>query len=1057
MEGALCPILVGRDEPLGVIEDGLLAAHRGDGRLVILTGEAGVGKTRLAAELEQRARLAGIALMRGGCAEAELSLPYLPIVEAVANYLDAAGVATVQEQLGPAAAELARFFPQLARQGGSAMADDPQSKLRLFEAILLLLRLPAARSGLLLVIEDLHWADAATLEFLDYARRRLQRERIFLLMTSRSEEMHRAQPLRRLISGWRRTGAAEVIELEPLTADGVGQMVNAIFKGRRVGRAFRDFVHARSDGNPLVVEELLKAALDRGGIFLTESGWRRKPLSTLTLPRTIKDLVLLRLQQMSEEELAIARAAAVLGPSFRYQPLLSLCHRDEATLLAALRAFVKQQLMEETSPLGTYRFRHVLTRDAIYDDLIAPERVRLHEQAAQVLREQPGTAPVDLAYHLVEADRWDEAIPMCIKAAEDAERRLAYLEAAALYERVLPHLGDTALRAAIACRLGNAFYLGGERGEAENSLEAGIVVLEAQGRTAEAAHYRLVLGRCYWERSEPARARTEYDRARDTLETRGPSEDLALAYLRLSGLFDFEFRPRQALAMAEKAVTAAVASGADAVRIWAYNYLGLGLVGTGRVEDGLTLLDRSYQEAAARGLEWIAGSALSNGISVRLEHFRGRDALPMLERLRALRGRNRDILAYFYEGGIYLALGEPEKALRSSEEGVLEAEAWKATTFLGWIESNVAMIFGALGRFDDGWRVLARPHPKLERQDAILRAFATMRLALDSGDPARAAEQIPSVTEGIEWSRPLLAQELQALDVAIEALAGSKRIMEGQDLLARVMNSAADPDHPYVARMQGRMLCAAGDVSAAAKQLSHAADFFASVGYRDEERRTRQALAAALGTDVPAPLEPEAVPVQTDDVRLGERLVTILFADIRAYTEMTHQRPPAEMAERLGAFYRWARQEIERHHGLVDQYAGDAVMATFNVVQLRLEHSLDAVQAAIAIRDKAAFAGLPVGIGIATGAAVVGELAAGSKVTAVGETANRAARLQAEAARSEIVLSEEAYRRAREWLAGLGLLAESETVTLKGFAQQETLYRLRSGNDDVGPPLRNGS
>jgi len=1044
VERALCPIMVGRDEPLGLIEDDLLAAHRGEGRLVILTGEAGVGKSRLAAELERRARLAGTAVMRGGCAEAELSLPYLSIVEAVGTYLDAAGAATIRRQLGPAAVELARIFPQLARQGASAGPDDPQTKLRLFESILLLLRLPAAQSGLLLVIEDLHWADAATLEFLDYARRRVQRERILLLLTSRSEGLHRVQSLNRVISGWRRTGAAEVIELEALTPDGVAQMVNAIFEGRRVGHAFRDFVHARSDGNPLVVEELLKAALDQGGIFLTDSGWRRKALSKLALPRTIKDLVLVRLQQMSGEEVAIARAAAVLGPSFGYQPLLSLSHCDEATLLAALRAFVHQQLMEETSPQGTYRFRHVLTRDAIYDDLIEPERVRLHEQAAQSLRELAGTAPVDLARHLVEAEQWDEAIPMCIKAADDAERRLAYLEAAALYERVLPHLGDDLLRATIACRLGNAFYLGGERRQAGTSLENGIAALEAQGRSAEAAHYRLVLGRCYWERSEPDRARSEYERARETLEPDGPSEDLALAYLRLSGLFDFQFRPQEALAMAEKAVTVADASGAHAVRIWAYNYLGLGLVGSGRVEDGLRFLDRSYQEAVAGGLEWIAGSALSNGISVRLEHFRGREALPMLERLRALRGRNRDILGYFYEGGIYLALGEPEKALRSSEEGVQEAEAWEATTFLGWIESNLAMIFGALGRFDDGWRVLARPHPKLERQDAILRAFATMRLALDAGDPARAAELIPSVTEGIEWSRPLVAQELQALDVAIDALVGYRQIKEAQDLLAKVTNSGADPGHPYVARMQGRMLQAAGDIPAAADRLTYAADFFAVAGYKDEERRTRRTLAAEMGTEVPPPLEPEAAPVLMDDVRLGERLVTILFADIRAYTAMTHERPPAEMAERLGAFYRWGRQEIERHHGLVDQFAGDAMMATFNVVQLRLDHSLDAVQAAIAIRDKAAFAGLPVGIGIATGAAVVGELAVGSKVTAVGETANLAARLQAEAARSEIVLSEETCRRARGWLEGRGLLPEPETVTLKGFAQPATVYRLRA-------------
>ena len=1052
MQRALCPILVGRDDELARLEDALLAAHRGDGSVVLLSGEAGIGKSRLAEDLERRARLAGMTVMRGGCSDAEFAVPYLPVVEAVGNSLTGADLKALVRELGSAVHELARLFPQLGTPRGRVPDDPAQGKARLFESILTLLRIASAEQGLLLLIEDLHWADGATLDFLDYAQRRLPRERMLLLLTSRVEDLEENQRLARLLASWRRTGAAEIIDLEPLRPEHVGAMVNAIFEGHRVGQAFTDFLQARTEGNPFAVEELLKAALDRGDIFRSDLGWGRKALTDFAPPRTIKDLVLSRVARLSDGDREVARAAAVLGPMFQFEPLVGLSQKDESTVIAALRNLIQQQLMDERPVPGTYQFRHVLSRDAIYDDLIGPERRRLHERAAEVLRRLPGVATVDLASHLMEAGHWEQAVPVCIKAAEDAERRLAYQEAAALYERVLPHVTGSPLRTSLTCRWGNALYLAGDRQRAAAALEDGVRLLEEANSLEDAAHYRLVLGRSYWERSQHERARAEYERARAYLEPAGPSEDLALAYIRLSGLFDFEFRPKEALTMAERAVEVAEAAGADAMRIWAYNYLGLGLVGTGRLDEGIRFLDRSYQEAAARGLEWIAGSALSNGIAIRLEHFQGREALPLLAKLRDLRGRRRDILAYFYEGLIRLAMGDPETARRSSDEGITEAEAAGATTFQGWLESNLAMTLSALGRFDEAWAVLQKPHSKLERQDAMLRAYATMRVAVDTGEIGRAVAEVPALVGAIDWSRPLVAQERQVLDKAVEALLAAGQLGDAEELAARVQQDRGGRETPYVARIEGRVHLARQRLAPARERLGWVADYFARIGYRDEEWRTRLALAEALaavgdrdGAERERGMvaaEEAARPEPAHAVPLGERLVTTMFVDVRGYTSLSQQRPPAEITERLGAFFRWTRQEIDRHQGMVDQYAGDAVMATFNVAQLRLEHGVDALQAALAIRDKAAFAGLPVGIGIATGPAVVGEVAAGSKIMTVGETANLAARLEAEAAAGEILLSAESYRRARDWLAGKALAAAPEQLTLKGFTQPATAYRL---------------
>jgi adenylate cyclase len=173
---------------------------------------------------------------------------------------------------------------------------------------------------------------------------------------------------------------------------------------------------------------------------------------------------------------------------------------------------------------------------------------------------------------------------------------------------------------------------------------------------------------------------------------------------------------------------------------------------------------------------------------------------------------------------------------------------------------------------------------------------------------------------------------------------------------------------------------------------------------------------------------PAVAPAETT-----EKMVTVMFADVRGYTSMTRQTAPAEMHQRMTSFYRWARTEIERRQGMVDRYAGDAVMASWNTGTSTLDHTVLAVETAIALQDKAALMDLPVGVGIAVGAALVGRMTGGDNVDVIGETTNLAARLQAQASSGEIALSEDAYRRARAAIDKIGLKAEERTLALKGY------------------------
>src|SRR5919201_1237530 len=220
MDRALCPVLVGRDRELNLLEDALLEAHRGQGQVVAIGGEAGVGKTRLARELQERARRARTAVMVGTTTESDVSLPYLPFIEAIGNFLAGADLDRIKLQLGPAnCRQLGQLLPQFELQTTLIDPGEPaQAKLRLYEAILALLRLLA------------------------------------------------------LVQGWQRSGIAQLIQLQPLAAGDVARMVSAIFDNAPVEVELRDFLHRRTEGNPFVLEELLKAALDHGDIYLTAGG-----------------------------------------------------------------------------------------------------------------------------------------------------------------------------------------------------------------------------------------------------------------------------------------------------------------------------------------------------------------------------------------------------------------------------------------------------------------------------------------------------------------------------------------------------------------------------------------------------------------------------------------------------------------------------------------------------------------------------------------------------------------------------------------------------------------
>jgi class 3 adenylate cyclase/tetratricopeptide (TPR) repeat protein len=1079
LERVLCPSLVGRDQELFVLEDALLAARGGDGRFVALGGDAGMGKTRLATEVAKRARRLDCAVLWGGCSEAELSLPYLPIVEAIGNYLAVEDVERLGSMLGAARAELTQLFPQFGQSSEHAAGGEPgQAKLRLFEAIVALLAIPARERGLLLVIEDAHWADAATRQLLDHLARRLTSLRSLALLTYRSDELDRRHPLAPLLQTWRRAGLAEVVTLSRLDAAQIGEMIGAILDERDVAAEFSDLMHLRTEGNPFVLEEMLKEAIDRGDVFRAGEHWDRRAGGELRIPETVRDTILMRFARLEPEHAEILQAAAVLGRTFDYATLVRIVEPTEAAVQAALALADAQQLIEDTREGGTYRWRHALTQEAIADEIVRPRRQQIDSRAADAFAASHGRS-VDVARHLLEAGRFDEAVAACVVAADEAEASLAFAEALELLDRALPHVHDRKLRGRVLCRMGRALWVEGRTPAAEEVLREGVSELDVVGEEAEAARYRLDLGRCCWEQSKPAEALDEFERARAVLETQGPSAALAMAYMRIAGQYKFDRDNERSLEAVMKAVEIAEAAGAEFERVWAKSWAAFILLDTGRTDDAWRMLDDAFDEALRRGFTFVARNIAYNdswtrlhtmtaGVGDRLSVF-DEAGPPVMIDMTAIAGSwTRRI-----EGDLEGALEVLRRGERAGVETLSEKVRWRTRV-------ELAEVLLELGRLEEAAAALPDPSERAELQDTIYDALPQIRLRLADG---RLDEAVGLARDIAANAGRLVSHE--TLAVAVEALVAADLLDEAQAVVDVGRTYPTDAGGPYLDEAQARIFLARGR-SADAAELSTgvarvaadrgftlvewrlrvlAAEAAALSGARDEAERELGDVAAAAaaanallirdlarsaaaraGLAVPEGAEgPAGDGVSEELVDIGERLVTSFFADVRGYSGIAAASAPADVADRLGALHRWASAEVSRHHGFVDKFAGDAVMATFNATGARLDHTAHALEAALALSGKAALLDLGLGIGIAVGPAIVGRAVAGANVSVLGETTNLAARLQTVAAAGEIVLSEEAHRRVADWLEKRGLEAALETVELKGFDGAQRAWRLATG------------
>ena len=647
------PDLIGRRSELAVLTDALADAAAGTGRLVLVEGDAGVGKTRLVQEFADRAAREGATVLSGGCLQLEADIPYAAFDEALPG----------------------EFF--------TGTADRATEFRRVAETI------AGAGQPVVLVLEDLQWADASTRDLLVFLQRALRHAPVLQIGTHRTGEVGRDHPVAGMVAELARLPHAERLRLAPLTPSETTALARGLL-GVEPGREMVTVLLSRAEGNPFFTEELIAAWPARGEV-----------------PQTVREVVITRLARLTEGARQLSRLASVIGRTVSHDLLAELAELSEVDIGGSVRDLVHHGQL--VAGEDGYAFRHALIREAIYADLLPGERRAAHARVARLLAARP-TPVAELAHHWDAAGEVDEALVASVRAGESASAAFAHAEAHAHYERALRRwreaaepssltgldldtlLERAAAAASIASRNRRAVELTRER----------LALLDPSREPQKVAVAYAELAHRAWASADWPLARSANLRALELIPDDSPSRVAIMAHR--AGLAMLSSRHRDALRFARELLPVATAAGDKTSYARGLMVLAISSIGTGHVEEGL-----SYMR----------------------EHL----ALANETRVPRLLGVN-----YANHPEALVWLDRPAEALALAREGIARASEFGFDFYLLLIVGNQVRALAELGRWDEA--LDAADDPADQGADAFTRLpmdLARADLWLRRGDLAAAA------------------------------------------------------------------------------------------------------------------------------------------------------------------------------------------------------------------------------------------------------------------------------------------------------------------------------
>jgi DNA-binding CsgD family transcriptional regulator/tetratricopeptide (TPR) repeat protein len=709
--------MVGRDGELARLESALDAAKAGNGRTIVLGGEAGIGKSRLVGVVAERAAQRGTTVLSGDCLPTGPgTTPYAPFVEAFRGLIRATDAGAVAGLLGTARSEIGRLLPEVAASAGPIEAiDDRSGQGRLFEALLGVIERRAKSGPVLLIVEDAQWADEGTRSLVTFLSRNLRHAPVLILLTVRSEDLSDRGPVAQWLGELERDAWVERIELTPLGRPDLTAMLQSL-SGSMPSSEFIDSIAERTAGNPFFVEQLaaVSTSNDAAG-----------------LPPLLRDVLVARLSDLPEATRIVLRAAAAAGRRVDDEVLGVVLGLSPTAISDALRPAISHGILVDAADASGgragYEFHHSLLAEVAENELLHGERERLHAAFALELErrgEVDGVvvSPAELAYHWLAAHDRERALPALVAAGLEAERVYAFAEARRYLERALSLWPDdpsaaaaTGLdRVAVLQRAAESAVLSGAYADAVAFGRQAIVAAELDdvigGRPDPARlgalHERL---RWYlWEAGDRAAAEAVVAEAVRLIPADPPTVLRARALGQAAGLRLFGASPLEAGKLATEAIAVARSAGAPSEEALALGILGWAIAVGGDVDRGIA----TYREglAIAERLGGVEGIALGHANLAALLDRVGRTAASLEAAKEGYAIAERFGVTRTYGGEL---LGHVSKAsfdLGRWDEAEVAADAGLALDPIGpsaiWLHINRARVDTNRGRFAEAERHL---------------------------------------------------------------------------------------------------------------------------------------------------------------------------------------------------------------------------------------------------------------------------------------------------------------------------------------------------------------
>jgi DNA-binding CsgD family transcriptional regulator len=886
------PAMVGREDELDRLHGAFARASGGSPAVVVIVGEAGIGKSRLLGACRNRVGAAGGVTLVGGCLDlADGGLPLLPFAEAMRAFARNATDSELDRLLGTSRGRLAQLVPSL---GPETSADEPLAATRLFEGILALLARLGETRPVLLAFEDVHWSDRATRDLVTFLARNLASEPVLLVLTCRTDDLTPA------VSAWMaelsRQSRVERLSVERLPRAAVRAQLTELL-GNEPSPAELDRTYRRSDGNPYFVEELAAADPDN-------------------VPATVAELLTTRLGRLTPATRDVVRVVALGGRSIDEELVAAVTERSPGEVRAALREAVEQRILGASGGDRRIGFRHALVREVAAAELLSGEQASLHERLAAILAQRPDLAEpspagaaAELAFHWEAAGRIPEALASAVEAAAGAARVAAWVDADRQYGRALRLLERAnglpadLTRGELLRRAAEAAELSGDLARAQQLIEAAIEATDAGVEPERAGLLHARRGYLRWAQGDTPAALGEYERAVTLVPAEPPSAARARVLASLANSLLGLGRYAEARETCRLAIRCAEESGAGSEEARARNVLGSSLVAQGNVEAGIAELEHSRDLATLHGpadMRVVGAYNLAVNLALSGRLVEAEEAARQGAEAARTEGLQRrygmDLAAL--EGDVLTRLGRWDEASSVLDAGLALDPAGRGTVYLAAARGRLDALRGDTDAAEKWFAAadgLAAGSIDADLAGYLARARAELALSAGRAHDAlgicRAAEAALEDTDDHFVRSPLLVLGVQAAaEVAEDARARQE---------AGAVDLARSGAEPMLAGIRG---LASADSAGVVRALVGLAD--AEAGRLDgESDPSAWALAAAELAAIPDPhgvayaqLRQAEAALRRDGVRAdaGE----LLRAAARAATELG-ARPLMTVIDRM--------------------------------------------------------------------------------------------------------------------------------------------------------------